>query len=251
MYTINRITVTFFLLQLYTYAFTQVNAPSTHVIVKLIPVFNNQKLILNDKDYLTKQNDTIRITLFKMYLGNFRFISDEKSNSNMPAEYFLIDSEDTATFTLHFNTILSSRVNQLELLIGVDSLTNVSGALDGDLDPIKGMFWAWNTGYVSAKMEGNFKRNNGTTKKFEFHIGGYQKPFESSRKILIPFPETSIKPNEVLYMEFYLDLAEWFIGKTSIQLAQVNSVVHPCNISYQLADNYSKMIKYKNSKIIK
>lgn len=251
MYTINRIIVTFFLLQLYTYAFTQVNAPSTNVIVKLIPVFNNQKLILNDKEYLTKQNDTIRITLFKMYLGNFRFISDEKSKSKMPAEYFLIDAEDTATFTLNFNTILSSRVNQLELLIGVDSLTNVSGALDGDLDPIKGMFWAWNTGYVSAKMEGNFKNGNISKNKFEFHIGGYQKPYESSRKIILNFPDIKVVANETLEIECYVDLAEWFNGNTTIQLTQLNTVVHPCKTSSQLADNYSKMIKYKSSKILK
>ena len=44
---------------------------------------------------------------------------------------------------------------ELQFLLGVDSLHNVSGAQTDDLDPAKDMFWTWNSGYVMAKMEGN------------------------------------------------------------------------------------------------
>ena len=251
MYIINKLILTVFLLHLYSHAFTQGKISPTKVIIKLIPVFNNQKLIINENEYVTHQNDTIKIAVFKMYVSNVTLKSNVKLESiNLP-NYFLVDAEDTSTLNLSLSNILPSTYHQLQLLIGIDSLTNVSGALDGDLDPIKGMFWAWNTGYISAKMEGNFKNGNISKNKFEFHIGGYQKPYESSRKIILNFPDIKVVANETLEIECYVDLAEWFNGNTTIQLTQLNTVVHPCKTSSQLADNYSKMIKYKSSKILK
>lgn len=68
-----------------------------------------------------------------------------------------------------------------QLYLGTDSSTNVSGTLDGDLDPIKGMYWAWNSGYINFKLEGYW--NNRAEEKFEYHIGGYRQPFETYREI--------------------------------------------------------------------
>ena len=44
--------------------------------------------------------------------------------------------------------------DSLYFRFGTDSLLNVSGALSGDLDPSKGMYWAWNSGYINCKIEG-------------------------------------------------------------------------------------------------
>ena len=242
--------VTLFLFAIST-VFSQNEKSNSRLVLKLIPVFNNQKLIMNENEYVTHQNDTIKIAVFKMYVSNVTLKSNVKLESiNLP-NYFLVDAEDTSTLNLSLSNILPSTYHQLQFLIGIDSLTNVSGALDGDLDPIKGMFWAWNTGYISAKMEGNFKNGNISKNKFEFHIGGYQKPYESSRKIILNFPDIKVVANETLEIECYVNLAEWFNGNTTIQLTQLNTVVHPCKTSSQLADNYSKMIKYKSSKILK
>jgi len=113
------------------------------------------------------------------------------------------------------------------------------------------MYWAWNTGYVSAKLEGIFKHNGLFTKKFEFHIGGYQKPFESFRKITVPFPELKLAVNDILLLECYIELSNWFYGDYSIRLAEINTILHPCKESFYIATNYSKLINFKSSKIIK
>ena len=55
--------------------------------------------------------------------------------------------------------------------IGIDSLTNVSGDLDGDLDPALGMYWAWNSGYINMKLEGKSSSCKSVKKEFQFHIG--------------------------------------------------------------------------------
>jgi hypothetical protein len=60
--------------------------------------------------------------------------------------------------------------------IGIDSVTSVSGAMEGDLDPLNGMYWTWQSGYINLKLEGRFTAPQNPEEKFEFHIGGYRPP---------------------------------------------------------------------------
>jgi hypothetical protein len=46
-------------------------------------------------------------------------------------------------------------ITGIRFLLGVDSARNVSGIQTGALDPARGMFWTWNSGYVMAKIEGS------------------------------------------------------------------------------------------------
>jgi hypothetical protein len=64
-------------------------------------------------------------------------------------------------------------------LLGVDSLTNVSGAFGGDLDPTNGMYWTWQSGYINMKLEG---RSSAAPKgRFELHLGGYAAPHATAQ----------------------------------------------------------------------
>jgi hypothetical protein len=58
--------------------------------------------------------------------------------------------------------------------LGVDSIRNVSGIQTGALDPLKGMFWTWNSGYVMAKLEGSSESSNSAGNRFTYHIGGFR-----------------------------------------------------------------------------
>ena len=63
--------------------------------------------------------------------------------------------------------------------------SNVAGAIGGTLDPINGMYWAWNSGYVNFKIEGTSTLSNARKNAFKFHLGGYQHPYNSYRAVLI------------------------------------------------------------------
>ena len=41
-----------------------------------------------------------------------------------------------------------------DLYLGVDSVLNYNGVHEGALDPINGMYWTWQTGYIHCKLEG-------------------------------------------------------------------------------------------------
>ena len=58
--------------------------------------------------------------------------------------------------------------SKLKFQLGIDSLTNVSGAMGGDLDPTKGMYWTWQSGYINMKIEG--KSNSCKTRKNQFQF---------------------------------------------------------------------------------
>jgi hypothetical protein len=44
---------------------------------------------------------------------------------------------------LSFDLPTYLKYDQIQFQLGIDSLTNVSGAMGGDLDPTKGMYWTW------------------------------------------------------------------------------------------------------------
>ena len=56
--------------------------------------------------------------------------------------------------------------------IGTDSILNTAGVLEGDLSPLKGMYWSWQSGYVNTKIEGHCAEQPIT-----LHLGGYLSPF--------------------------------------------------------------------------
>jgi hypothetical protein len=48
--------------------------------------------------------------------------------------------------------------------------------MGGDLDPTKGMYWTWQSGYINFKLEGTSPLCTTRNNEFQFHLGGYQKP---------------------------------------------------------------------------
>ena len=73
--------------------------------------------------------------------------------------------------------------DSVSFTLGVDSITSVSGAFGGDLDPTNGMYWTWNSGYVNFKMEGKSAVCNTHKSAFTFHLGGYMAPYRSAQVV--------------------------------------------------------------------
>lgn len=131
--------------------------------INVNPLLNNYPLILEKES--TKG---ITITSFKFYLTQFSLIKDSKTVWKEKESYHLIDASNSSSLQLKFEIPENVSYDEIHFLLGTDSLTNVAGVMGGDLDPTKGMYWAWNSGYVNFKLEG---KNNKTP--FGFHLGGY------------------------------------------------------------------------------
>jgi hypothetical protein len=219
------------------FCFSQKNSGT--LTVKIKPVFNGEPLVLGEKKYVNKNGDSLYIDLFKFYLSAF-----ELQGSNFffePKSYHLINVDEEKTLSFTIKNIDAGSYDKINFNIGIDSLTNTSGALDGDLDPVKGMYWAWNTGYIAAKIEGRSKVCKTHNNEFEFHIGGYLYPYNSLRKVSLVLPNLKVTENKTTTIEIIADVAQWFMGPQQIELSKTNNIVLPCKESVMMSKNYSDM----------
>ena len=203
------------------------------------PVFNGVALRLTNGKYITPHGDTVSIDAFRFYITNLSIAGDGATTATYNHEAWLWDAEDTTTWTLQTNISSVKHATELRFLIGVDSLHNVSGANSGDLDPIKGMYWAWNSGYIMARLEGRSSSCPTRHHAFEFHIGGYMPPFATSRNVQLSIPAGTDQPIIIL-----ADVAAWFSG--NLDLKTTNSVLIPGKDAAVMAGRYARMFSIQH-----
>lgn len=153
------------------------------VKINIEVVLNHHSVNLNDTVILSNGEKIIFKTL-KFYLSNFTLLNEQNKIVFTEAQsHHLIDLSDSVTSHIKLNLSDNLTFNTISFGLGIDSLVNVSGAMPGDLDPTKGMYWTWNSGYVNFKTEGSFIYSNNVQQVFEYHLGGYLSPFYSYRSI--------------------------------------------------------------------
>lgn len=187
-----------------------------------------------NKKYMTKA-DTLEIETFKFYLSNIEIEFDDQSKIKPKNNYYLIDWDNPKSFLIPIAKSQNKIISKVTFNIGVDSTASVSGALAGDLDPINGMYWAWQSGYINMKIEG--KSNSCKTRKnqFQFHLGGYLKPNYALRKIEIPIQKNQI-PNGAI--NIIVDIGHLF---SEISLKETNSIMIPGKAAMEIADLSAKI----------
>src|SRR5690606_2936849 len=106
---------------------------------------------------------------------------------------------------------------------GVDSLRNVSGAQTGALDPVHGMFWDWNTGYIMAKFEGNAPASpsNG---KLLYHVGGFSGEHNTLQRVTLNLPNTMKLIDNSAQLKIEADLGEWFKNPHTIDFSELHTI---------------------------
>ena len=176
------------------------------------PSNSNEVLELNTIFSLTDSSH-LEITTCRFYVSNFTFYSNNQLILEQK-EAFLIDLENPESLQLSFPI---SGVDSVRFNLGIDSSTNVAGILDGDLDPIKGMYWTWNSGYINSKIEGVFTETNGIKLPFEYHLGGYLPPYPTLQTLTF-----SCNKSEPIIIK--LDLNQFL---TSLEIEKCSNVMIP------------------------
>ncbi len=189
--------------------------------------FDKLPLELNKK-LITYNKDSVTISTFKSYISSIEIYYADKTFFKQQNSYHLLDLENPISLKIPITKASDKIISKVAFNIGIDSETNTSGALSGDLDPIKGMYWAWQSGYINIKIEG--KSSSCTTRKneFQFHIGGYLQPYYAMRKKVIAVNQ-SVKDNINIVIDASLFFAE-------IDLVKINSVMIPGKKAMELAD---------------
>ncbi len=193
-----------------------------------MPVWGNQTVVFDSTKFVTSHGDSISLSLLKFYVSDFSQAGQQRKNVH------LFDSDQPETFTWTLNGTIQQE--GISFKIGLDSAYNTSGALNGDLDPIKGMYWAWNSGYIMAKIEGISNASKALHHLVEYHIGGYKSPYNTVRNVELSLP--SLKNGTANDIYINVDLSTWFVG---VDISKLSSVVIPGEEAAHMADRYSKM----------
>ncbi len=153
--------------------------------LNFIPVFNHHTISLNEKFYQLSGGDSIRFDVLKFYISSVKFMQDENIIYSEENSYHLIDCSASGDMKITMNLPDNLKFNKVKFNLGIDSTTNMSGVLGGDLDPTKGMYWTWQSGYVNFKLEGIASNCSTPNHEFQYHLGGYSFPDNSLRVITI------------------------------------------------------------------
>ncbi len=155
--------------------------------IQFRPSFGHLKLV-SDSIYKLNTIDRIQITAFKFYISNIELINKNKSVWKDSISFHLVDAFNDKT--LAFKIPLNIAYTKVKFNLGIDSITNVSGAMGGDLDPTKGMYWTWQSGYINFKLEGISNVCKTRNNEFQFHLGGYQYPYNNIQTIFLEVSST-------------------------------------------------------------
>ena len=205
------------------------------LVLRLNLKFINGPLKIGEK-YISDSKDTLEIDVFKFYISNIKLQFSDESIYSEENSYHLIDIENPNSFHIPIAKNLGKAISKVVFSIGVDSLASGSGAMSGDLDPTKGMYWAWQSGFINLKIEGKSSSCKTRKNAFEFHIGGYMKPYYAIRTI-------ELKPINS-NLEINIDVAELF--KYS-KLSENNSVLIPGKKAMEIADKAVGMFSVNNT----
>ncbi len=149
------------------------------------PVYGNEKLELGKKYGTANNKDSVQIDLLRFYISGVEFLKNGEISWKEENSFHLIDATVEKSMQQVIENVANKEFSEVRFTLGIDSVTNVSGAMGGDLDPTKGMYWTWQSGYINFKIEGESSLSTSKGREFQYHLGGYQFPFATCQKILV------------------------------------------------------------------
>ena len=209
--------------------FSNANSHAQSLSIDFHAIGKNSILPNNPISLQINEQDSVKITEFRFYISKISFWKSNKQIWMEEESFHLIDLLDDSTHKINLEIPDEMVFDKLEFYLGIDSLANVSGAMGGDLDPTRGMYWTWQNGYINAKIEGTSNVCKSRKNEFQFHLGGYMAPFQCVQKI-----EMIVDRNEHIQIGIHVEkMIEAFdlSKQTKIMSPSLNAV----EVSKQLA----------------
>lgn len=178
------------------------------------PEVQGKPVALNDSFYL-EGNERIVLQTLRFYLSGIQLLQNDSVVWKEGGSYHLYDLEEAKGMVLPVP--VSVNYNRIRFYTGIDSVTNVSGAMGGDLDPVKGMYWTWQSGYINFKAEGRSSASTHPKKEFQLHLGGYESPDNALRQVTL-----SMRPRAAI--DVYFDLQQFL---QAAELAKRSHMMSP------------------------
>lgn len=189
----------------------------------------------NDTFFSLNTNDSIQIETLKFYISIIKLYHNNKLIWREKNSYHLIDISNSKSLTIDFILPSKMEYDSITFNMGIDSITNVAGVFGGDLDPTKGMYWTWQSGYINFKLEGKSNVCKTRNNNFQFHLGGYQNPFNGLQEVRLKLKNKDFHTIEI-------DVKKLI---NNIVLAEMNQIMSPNKDAVFLAETVTKTFSVK------
>jgi hypothetical protein len=179
-----------------------------------------------------KKSHALNVETLRFYLSDVVLLKAGAVVHRAAKKHHLIDAERPKTLRLPLQTVAD--YDELRFTFGVDSLTAASGAFGADLD---GMYWTWRSGYINFKLEGTSPDCPARKNRFQFHVGGFQGPFNSEREVSL-----RVSPDTIISVQ--IDLDHFF---AATDLSTDYQIMSPSAQSAALADLLVALFRINSS----
>lgn len=201
--------------------------------VSFLPLFDGSTILLDNAFYKLDSGDSVQFQTVKFYVSDIQLLKGEMLVWKEPVSFHLVDIENPKSCLISLNVNTNLDFNQIRFRLGIDSMTNSSGAMAGDLDPTKGMYWTWDNGYINAKIEGKSNRCPTRNHEFQLHVGGFRKAVNTDRNVTLSLADSA-------KIRILLDLKPVL---NSIDLAKTHHIMSAGKWGVLLADALAQNIK--------
>jgi hypothetical protein len=154
--------------------------------LSIIPTYGTNAVVIGDSAFRAKDAHNTQIEVLKFYVSHIQFLKNGAVVLEEQKSFHLIDAAVKASFHLAIANKQGIEFDAVRFHLGIDSATSVSGAIGGDLDPTKGMYWTWQSGYVNFKCEGKSNLCKARNNEFQLHLGGYRQPYYCLQTLTFP-----------------------------------------------------------------
>ncbi len=182
-------------------------AQSQDVAVRFMPQWKKKTLTIGNWN-VCESGDSVQLDLLRCYVGTINLMYKGKIVWVDSLPYHLLDASSNEGLLIKLRIPAHLAYNAIRFSIGVDSITNTAGVQGGDLDPMKGMYWAWQSGYINVKMEGHCSASSDVKKEFQFHLGGFLPPDASIQFLEIPI-KASASLDVMMQMDSFFKVIDW------------------------------------------
>jgi hypothetical protein len=197
-----------------------------------------------DEPYVNAAGESYKVTTLKYYICNIKLhhadgsVYTDPVSSDGSKGYYLVDEGDEASHLITLENIPTGDYTQMTFTIGVDANQVNEGAQTGALDPLQGMFWSWNTGYIFVKLEGVSAASSDPDHYITFHVGGYDEPNNIRTKtISLGHEPAAVRSDKTPELHMIVDVNKFFESPNQISF-ESSPVRHMPADNVVIAENY-------------
>jgi len=196
----------------------------------------NKEMKLFDETYLNSFGEPFVISKFRYYISHISFTDAGNNEIILQNNYYLINEDDSLSKIISLPA--AAGIKSISFMVGVDSIKNTGSVQTGALDPMNGMFWTWNSGYIFAKLEGQSDSSHAPAHSFTWDVGGFRQHENAVRKIKLTLGKGTTTADTVIVNA---DVLKWFDAAHVLKISQSPVCHQPGKLAMQIADNYSAM----------